>query len=238
MATLATMAASCDPRHLQRTQRVAAAARRPAAIPFADLESSSPLSRRLPTAGYFSPGRRLTLAADQCVIDAGGIVGRHVGDGIVAFFIAEAADSESAAARGCITAARGLRDAMSGVAARSDLAEEDVVLRFGLHWGSTLYVGMIETSGRTEIGALGDDVNEAARIEACATGGRALASKPLLERMDLTSAGTRPRARPDHLYAARRTHHSHRQSTPGRPCDRRLRDLRQQTRTATRLWQC
>ncbi len=184
MATLATMAASGDPRHLERTQHVAAAARRPAAILFADLESSSPLSRRLPTAGYFSLGRRLTLAADQCVIDAGGIVGRHVGDGIVAFFIAETADSESAAARGCITAARALRDAMADVAARSDLADEDVVLRFGLHWGSTLYVGMIETSGRTEIGALGDEVNETARIEACATGGRALASKPLLERLD------------------------------------------------------
>jgi class 3 adenylate cyclase len=62
------------------------------------------------------------------------------------------------------------------------------VLRFGLHWGSKLYVGAVTTGGRAEVTALGDEVNEAARIEACATGGRALASKDLLERLDAGDA--------------------------------------------------
>ena len=53
-------------------------------------------------------------------------------------------------------------------------------MRFGLHWGSTLYVGAITTEGRFEVTALGDQVNEAARIEACASGGRALASRSWL----------------------------------------------------------
>ena len=57
------------------------------------------------------------------------------------------------------------------------------MLRFGLHWGANLYVGQIATGGRTEVTALGDQVNETARIEACATGGRALASKDLIERL-------------------------------------------------------
>jgi class 3 adenylate cyclase len=57
-------------------------------------------------------------------------------------------------------------------------------LRFGLHWGATLYVGRILTSGRSEVTALGDEVNEAARIEACATGGRTLASKSLVDRLN------------------------------------------------------
>jgi class 3 adenylate cyclase len=57
-----------------------------------------------------------------------------------------------------------------------------------LHWGSTLYVGQIATSGRSEVTALGDEVNEAARIEACATGGRALASKDLIERLEADDA--------------------------------------------------
>src|SRR5262249_2434232 len=60
----------------------------------------------------------------------------------------------------------------------------DVVLRFGLHWGSRLYVGQITTGGRSEVNALGDEVNETARIEACASGGRALASKELMERLE------------------------------------------------------
>ena len=56
-------------------------------------------------------------------------------------------------------------------------------MRFGLHWGSTVYVGQITTIGRSEVTALGDEVNEAARIEACASGGRMLASKSLIERL-------------------------------------------------------
>ena len=184
MSTIGAVAALGDLGHFERMQRVARAGRRPAAILFADLEGSSSLARRLSTASYFALGRRLARAADQCVIDAGGLVGRHVGDGVVAFFLAETAGSESAAARSCIGAARALREAVREVAARSELQPEDVVLRFGLHWGSNLYVGNISTAGRSEVTALGDEVNEAARIEACASGGRALASKDLMERLD------------------------------------------------------
>jgi class 3 adenylate cyclase len=123
-------------------------------------------------------------AADRCVIDAGGIVGRHAGDGVVAFFLAETTGSESAAANACITAARALRDTLPHIADRSEIPDVEISLRFGLHWGSTLYIGSILTRGRSEFTALGDEVNEAARIEACATGGRTLASKALIERLN------------------------------------------------------
>ena len=188
MAILGAIASMGDLRHLEQMQRVARAGRRPAAVLFADLEGSSPLARRLPTAAYFTLGRRLTRACDRCVIDAGGLVGRHAGDGVVAFFLAETAGSESAAACACIAAARAIRAAVAGVATRSGLGEGEVVLRFGLHWGSKLYVGNVTTGGRAEVTALGDEVNEAARIEACATGGRALASKDLVERLDPADA--------------------------------------------------
>ena len=68
------------------------------------------------------------------------------------------------------------------------MGSDEVVIRAGLHWGATLYIGSIVTRGRTEVTALGDEVNEAARIEACATGGRALASKDLIERLDAADA--------------------------------------------------
>jgi hypothetical protein len=74
-------------------------------------------------------------------------------------------------------------------ATRSDIAESELLLRFGLHWGSTLYVGRILTRGRSEVTAFGDEMNETARIEVCATGGRTLASKALIERLDRTDAG-------------------------------------------------
>jgi class 3 adenylate cyclase len=197
MAVLGAVAGAGDLRHFERMQSVAKPSRRPAAILFADLEASSPLARRLSTASYFALGRRLVRAADQCVIDAGGLVGRHAGDGVVAFFLAETAGSESAAARACITAARALRGMLGEVAERSDLALDDVVMRFGLHWGSRLYVGQITTAGRSEINALGDEVNETARIEACASGGRALASKDLMERLEPADAAALD-LNPDH----------------------------------------
>jgi class 3 adenylate cyclase len=184
MHTISSFTSNADLGHLERMELVSRAGRRAAAVLFADLEGSTPLSRRLSTASYFALGRRLVTAADQCIVDAGGLVGRHVGDGVVAFFLAETAGSESAAVRACIEAARALREAVDDVAVRSEIDPADVVLRFGLHWGSTLFVGNITTAGRSEVTALGDEVNEAARIEACATGGRALASKHLVERLD------------------------------------------------------
>jgi class 3 adenylate cyclase len=188
MSHLARAAATADLTHLERMRVVERPDRRPAAILMADLEASSPLARHLSTAQYFAFGRRLVRAADRCIIDAGGIVGRHAGDGVVAFFLADTAGSESAAARACITSAQTLRDTLPDIAARSELSVSKLSLRFGLHWGATLYMGRILTGGRSEVTALGDEVNEAARIEACATGGRTLASKSLIERLNRADA--------------------------------------------------
>jgi len=188
MSELAAAAATADLAHLERMRLVQRPDRRPAAILIADLEASSPLARRLSTAQYFAFGRRWVRVADECVIDEGGIVGRHAGDGVVAFFLAQTYVSESAAAKSCIAAARALRQALTEVAVRSEIPAADVSLRFGLNWGATLYVGRILTGGRSEVTALGDEVNETARIEACAIGGRILASKALIERLDQADA--------------------------------------------------
>jgi len=188
MSHLGAAAATADLAHLERMRAVERPDRRPTAILMADLEASSPLARRLSTAQYFAFGRRLVRTADRCVIDAGGIVGRHTGDGVVAFFLADTAGSESAAARSCVSAARTLRDGLAEVAARSEIPTSEVSLRFGLHWGATVYMGRILTGGRSEVTALGDEVNEAARIEACATGRRTLASKSLIERLNRADA--------------------------------------------------
>ena len=188
MSQLAAAAYTADLAHLERMRAVEHADRRPAAILIADLEASSSLARRLSTAEYFAFIRRLVRAADDCIIDAGGIVGRHAGDGVVAFFLAEVAASESVAARSCISAARTLRDRLTDIAARSEITASELSMRFGLHWGATLYIGRILTHGRSEVTALGEEVNEAARIEACATGGRTLASKSLIERLERADA--------------------------------------------------
>ena len=188
MSQLAAAVYTVDLAYLERMRVVEHPDRRPAAILMADLEASSPLARRLSTARYFAFVRRLVRAADHCIVDAGGMVGRHAGDGVVAFFLAETAGTESAATKSSIIAARALRDTLADIAARSEIPASELSLRFGLHWGATLYIGRILTAGRSEVTALGDEVNEAARIEACATGGRTLASKSLIERLDRADA--------------------------------------------------
>jgi class 3 adenylate cyclase len=165
----------------ERMDRVSEPRRRPAGILYADLEASGVLSRRLSSRGYFEVVRSLTDLLDSSVIAHGGIVGKHVGDGGSALFVAaDFDDSESRAARATIEAARAIR------AGAERLGPDDVAVRIniGVHWGATLMIGQVATSGRLEVTALGDQMNEGARIEAAATGGAILASKDLVERLD------------------------------------------------------
>ena len=176
----------------QRMDNVREPARRPAAILFADLEASGELSRRLSSRGYFSLIGGLTDLIDSAVIAGDGIVGKHAGDGGSALFLTvDFEGSESAAARAAVEAARAIRDG----SARLGPEELEVNVNIGLHWGGTLMVGQVATSGRLEVTALGDQMNEAARIEAVATRGSILAAKELIERLepeDATAAGIDP----------------------------------------------
>ena len=169
----------------ERMDAVMMPARRPGSILFADLEASGELSRRLSSRGYFDLVGSLTDLIDSQVIKQGGIVGKHAGDGASALFLVEQlGNSESEAASAAVRAARAIRDGASGLG----IDDVDVRVNVGIHWGATLMVGQVATGGRLEVTALGDEMNEAARIESAATGGVALASKLLLERLEPTDA--------------------------------------------------
>lgn len=183
-ATLAARLARGDLPMLERMGRLSEPDRRAAAILFADLEASGDLSRRLSSRSYFELIRSLTDLIDRAVMEHGGITGKHAGDGASALFVVEGG-AESAMARGAIEAAREIR------AGAGDLVEggsAEVRINVGLHWGATLMIGQVSAAGRLEVTALGDEMNEAARIEAVATGGAILGSKPLIERLDATDA--------------------------------------------------
>ena len=148
--------------------------------------------RQLSSRGYFDLVGRLTDLIDSQVIKQGGIVGKHAGDGTSALFLVEQlGHSESEAASAAVRAARVIRDGASD----SGPPGVHVRVKVGIHWGGTLMVGQVATSGRLEVTALGDEMNEAARIESAATGGGALASKLLIERLernDATELGLNP----------------------------------------------
>jgi class 3 adenylate cyclase len=187
-ATVLALVARGDAAMFGRMAELVEPERRVAAIMFADLEASGALSRRLPSASYFRFLSAITTAVDEEVANRLGLVGKHAGDGVTAFFLADQVGSESGAARAAIDAAR----AVSRVAyeVRQELATDgvqlesnDCRLNVGVHWGGSLYMGQIVTGGRLEVTALGDEVNECARIEQTATEGQLLASKPVIEHL-------------------------------------------------------
>jgi class 3 adenylate cyclase len=168
----------------ERMARLQEPSRREAAILFVDIERSGELSRHLPSATYFQLVRTITSEIDRCVSAAGGVVGRHAGDGASAFFLADhEAGSDSLAAAAALQAARGLSELGPRAARELGIDEGAVRLNIGIHWGATLYMGQV-TGGRLEVTALGDEVNECARVQESARGGTVLATKDLLERLD------------------------------------------------------
>ncbi|MGH2698065.1 MAG: adenylate/guanylate cyclase domain-containing protein [Actinomycetota bacterium] len=152
-----------------------------AAILFCDIHGSGDVSRRLPSAMYFKLIRRLWTEIDRTVADNIGIIGKHAGDGASAFFVVEDSGSRSEAAEAAIRAAREIHE----VSARTfgEVLETPCLMRIGLHWGPNLYMGQLVPGGRLDVTALGDEVNECARIQECAEKDETLVSKQLMEQL-------------------------------------------------------
>ena len=158
--------------------------RREGAVLFADLEASGALSRQLPTIQYFKLVRELTTCLDRAVAENKGIIGKHAGDGGSAFFLTQDLGSPSAAVRSAIAAARQMQDMAASIDVPVGAEVSGCTLNVGLHWGAGLYLGQIVPGGRLDVTALGDEVNECARVQESARGGTILATKALVEQLN------------------------------------------------------
>jgi len=167
----------------ERMAQLLVPARHETAILFADIQASSVLARRLSSQRWFELIREFSTAADAAVIRRLGIVGRHAGDGLTAFFLAEQTGGRGQACAAALHAAREILEWRP-----EGMEPGELVINAGAHWGGALYLGQVVTGGRLEVTALGDEVNECARIEQSARGGALLASKPLVERLELEDA--------------------------------------------------
>jgi class 3 adenylate cyclase len=192
-ASLAALLVRGDRRVYERMAALLEPSQCAATILFADLEGSGVLSRHLPSPAYFRLISSIRSRVDALVADCGGIVGKHAGDGVIAFFLADQVGSASASVRSALEVARRIPQLSHEVA--TDLANDqlpiepdDCRMKVAIHWGPSVYMGQIASQGRLEVTALGDEMNEAARIEESAPGGQVLASKALLERLDRADA--------------------------------------------------
>lgn len=190
---LVSMLTQGDESMYERMATLVEPGRRQAAILFADVEGSGAISRQMPSAGYFALIRRLAMCVDQVIADNEGVVGKHAGDGMTGFFLVDDLGSPSRAAAAAIRSARQIKEA-TGLAfdeVASELGMEENApfeMNLGLHWGGTLYMGQLHPGSRLDVTALGDEMNECARIQESARGGAILASKALLEQLALDDA--------------------------------------------------
>lgn len=187
---LLTLLARGDERMYERMARLVEPSPRQAAILFCDLQQSGRLSRRLSSVSYFKLIRELWSRIDAVVADRTGIVGKHAGDGASAFFLVDDLGSSSRAVCAAIDAARRIHELSQEVF--SEITGGDCPMKIGLHWGGSLYMGQLVPGSRLDVTALGDEVNETARLEDLATAGETLASKQLLEQLtpdDAASVG-------------------------------------------------
>lgn len=167
----------------ERMSRLVTPGRQPVAILFCDLANSSELARQLPSPLYFQLLSALAKAIDDVVVRHDGVVGKHAGDGASAYYLADDHGDVSAAVRAAIVSAREIAEAWDGLQNEMLPSEVHRPLNTALHWGATVYMGQIVSGGRLEVTALGEEVNECARMEQVAHGGSILASKHFLERL-------------------------------------------------------
>ena len=154
---------------------------RQAAVLFCDLAGSGRLSRQLSSATYFRLVRQLWTGIDQTVAANDGIIGKHAGDGASAYFLVDDLGSPSKAAHAAIASARRIHE-LSGQTF-AEVMDGPCVMRIGIHWGGSLYMGQLVPGGRLDVTALGDEVIECARIQESAEQDTTLASKQLLEQL-------------------------------------------------------
>jgi class 3 adenylate cyclase len=180
-ATLVSLLARGDEEMFERMAKLVEPQSQEAAILFCDLQSSTDVARTLPTSEYFRLIRSVWTEIDGLVARNQGIVGKHAGDGASAFFLVDDLGSPSQAASAAIRTARAIHDRSDDIFG-TDL-DTSCLMRVGVHWGSSLSIGQLVPGGRLDIVALGDAVNECARIQECAEPHETLASKQLIERL-------------------------------------------------------
>ena len=185
---LVSLLARGDEDMYERMAKLVDPGSREAAILFCDLEGSTDVSRRLPAAQYFRLIRSLWTDIDALVAKNEGIVGKHAGDGASAFFLVDDLGSVSRAAAAAIRTAREIHERSHAIF--GDTIDSSCLMRVGVHWGSSLYMGQLVPGGRLDVTALGDAVNECARIQEVAKPHQTLASKELIERLSNDDAAT------------------------------------------------
>lgn len=138
--------------------------RRTVTILFADLRGSTALAEKLPPEEVIAVMNAYLRVMARAVLDAGGIIDKFTGDGVLAIFGALGDPSQGALA--AARAALDIRTRMAALnAARSARGEPVARFGVGMHTGDVV-LGAVGLPERSDYTAIGDTVNTASRMEA------------------------------------------------------------------------
>jgi adenylate cyclase len=137
---------------------------------FADVRGSTELAERITPSEFSRLLNRFYDTAGRITVDNDGIVDKFVGDEIMAIFI-PALVQERHAARAIATA----QEIMRAVDQLAGNGDEALPLGIGIQTGPA-FVGGVGEAPHTELTALGDVVNTAARLASAAAAGEILVS--------------------------------------------------------------
>jgi adenylate cyclase len=151
---------------------------------FADIRGSTGVAEHLRPAEYQALLQRFYRVCAMAVDEAGGLVDKFLGDGVVAFFV-PVFTGDGGPAASAIRAGRAILDGIGGPQG----APAWLPVGVGVHTGLA-YVGVLGTEGgQLDFTGVGDAVNTAARLGSVAGAGELLVSIASAERANLGTNG-------------------------------------------------
>lgn len=143
-------------------------------ILFADVRGSTALSERMNPTDFSKLINRFYTEATRVIVDADGLVDKLAGDSVAAFFGAGLAGP--AYIRRTLDAARNLLQ----VTGHADQVGPWIPVGVGVHAGVAYFGSMGVAGGLTDVTAIGEEVNTAARLAAEAGTGEIIISEAAL----------------------------------------------------------
>lgn len=156
-------------------------------ILFADVRGSTALSERMNPTEFSKLINRFYTEATRVIVEADGLVDKLAGDSVAAFF--GAGLSGPAYVNKTIDVARQLLR----VTGHADAAGPWIPVGIGVHAGVAYFGSMGMAGGLTDITAVGEEVNTAARLAAEALTGEIVVSESALERAGVDASALQQR---------------------------------------------
>jgi adenylate cyclase len=150
---------------------------------FADIRDSTGLAEKLSPRAFHALLEHFYAVAAKAIDEAGGLVDKYLGDGVVALFV-PVFSLDGGPAASAIQAGRTI---LAGALGESGVPW--IPLGVGVHTGPA-YVGVMGTAGGSlDFTGVGDTVNTAARLGSVAGAGELLVSIATAARADLATTG-------------------------------------------------